>query len=1192
MRLLQIKIAGFKSFADPTLIELNDPVIGIVGPNGCGKSNIIDAVRWVLGEGRVGELRGSTSMSELIFQGSTTRKPMGRASVELVLDNSDQTVQGPWGTYTDLAIKRVMTRDGTSSYFINNQQVRRRDVQEIFLGTGLGARSYAIISQGMIASFIRAKPEELRTYLEEAAGVSLYKERRRETENLLKQTQENLERATDLQSVKQEEIARLESEAEVAKKWLDLTQQKEESEALWYFLQYEDARQTVDDAQLKITTIETELTQLKVDLEASTQAREGLQAALIRAEGTYTSAVNEVRQAERELARLEGENKRLVDRRRNAERDLAQASQTLQEKNEALSLAKDTVESLLEKEALLEEEWYAFDEEVAQHEEQLEQAQTLEDQARQTMNQHVDVVNQARTQRMVLEESHKREAARLTELRERQARLNAQALQAQTLDRSELEAAQEAYEQAQATYEELAIEVDDYAEQAEQAREQAHTQNETYFTTLAEIKELSAKLHTLESIQAGGDQDEALKAWLDAANLEGFPQLSDAMDVAPQWLTAVEAILEFKTQSYLFRNLQTALDMSATRPPVRMAFIGGDGVAATPPATSIDTPEGAWPALLSHVVTDDATALRALQSWLGDVYEAPSLKQALKFRHLLPAKGLFVTADGDVVSAVSLTYWAADRPELSTLTRRQEIKRLTEQTDMLEVRLEDADTARESAKQQEAQTRQILESKRSQLQRAQQNVNTTGLAFKDAQAAFEAATRQRDDYAKSQAEIEAELAQKAQEVEVLAAQVEEALVRVEDAEEALAKATEGMQKAQANTQRIRQAYTHTQNTMNAKRTERATLKERLSGLQASVASLQVDITREQARLTQAQAVLNEDSQDDAHQSTQAWVALVQSKEAAATQAAEAVQEARLAVETNASTTRDLQARLMPLMESLSQLKITAESKANLVEQFSLRMDELGKDWTQMALIAQQRQVKVTTVRNEVTRLMSEIAALGPVNHAALTHLQETQRALEATQLQIDDLTQAMQTLQEAIKKIDAETRARLKETFDAVNANFLKTFQGLFGGGHANLVMTGDEILEAGVEVIAQPPGKRNASVKLLSGGEQALTATALVFAMFQLNPAPFCLLDEVDAPLDEANQARLAQLCLQMSDQTQFIFITHHRVTMEFAQALIGVTMKEPGVSRVVSVDIKEAVSYSMAQKAATRDDVASDEV
>ena len=382
MHLRQIKIAGFKSFADPVVIELRDPLIAIVGPNGCGKSNIIDAVRWVLGEGRIGELRGSSSMSELIFAGSTGRAPLGRASVELVLDNADHQVKGPWGQYEELSVRRVVTKEGVSAYYINHQQVRRRDVQEIFMGTGLGARSYAIISQGMIASFIRAKPEELRVYLEEAAGVSLYKERRRETENLLKSTRENLERAADLQAVRAEEITRLQAEADTAARWQALSDKKVQSESLWYFLQYEDAKRESDAARAAIAQLENEITAKRRDLETLESHSEDLAAAERSADAAHRNASDAFRESEKELARLEGEMSRIVERRRLAERTFAEAEAALKEKRALAEELEVRIESAAQKEERLAAELEELDELNAARDEALEGAQSAEEESR------------------------------------------------------------------------------------------------------------------------------------------------------------------------------------------------------------------------------------------------------------------------------------------------------------------------------------------------------------------------------------------------------------------------------------------------------------------------------------------------------------------------------------------------------------------------------------------------------------------------------------------------------------------------------------------------------------------------------------------------------------------------------------------------------------------------------------------
>ena len=1157
MHLRQIKIAGFKSFADPVVIELRDPLIAIVGPNGCGKSNIIDAVRWVLGEGRIGELRGSSSMSELIFAGSTGRAPLGRASVELVLDNADHQVKGPWGQYEELSVRRVVTKEGVSAYYINHQQVRRRDVQEIFMGTGLGARSYAIISQGMIASFIRAKPEELRVYLEEAAGVSLYKERRRETENLLKSTRENLERAADLQAVRAEEITRLQAEADTAARWQALSDKKVQSESLWYFLQYEDAKRESDAARAAIAQLENEITAKRRDLETLESHSEDLAAAERSADAAHRNASDAFRESEKELARLEGEMSRIVERRRLAERDFAEAEAALKEKRALAEELEVRIESAAQKEERLAAELEELDELNAARDEALEGAQSAEEESRLRAESAGAQLARARTEVEVAEAGLQSARERAAEVADRMARLETDAVDASEAhpDEETLAALAESLAEVREELEGTAAAREDAAAVAEETRERAKDAAEAYFAALSQVKALRAKLETLEAVQQKALESDSLTEWLQDQGLDGLPELIHEINIDDAWTTALEAVLEHRARAFLLRDLRSAAGFASAkaRPPARLAFAAPAETAAHP------HPEWAAKRLRSVIQTDNPAAAAAADVWTAGVGLASSLEAALAARADIPPGCALVTPQGDLVNAASVTFWAAEDPRLAILSREREIAELTHQVEALDEAAAAADDALQ---------REVVELER--------RTAKLVLEEREARSAWEAWQRREADLRRSREEMEIE-AERAQE------RVEAALGAVETKTEALDEIQHAAGEAAAAHDRLhdrlidlKRAAAESIHREAMKKLEASQVRESRTEAERRLAETQSDIVRESKRLEETREVLDAREDERLQSGTSELLEKNASLEKALAAAQTELEAARSKREDEQRQIKRLNESILPLTEEIARLRVEAEQKAGLLGQFSGRMQELGADWTELSKLAQERGVKANTVRNEVTRLMNEIAALGPVNHAALAHLEAAQEAIRLAEAQMQDLRQAIETLEAAIRRIDAETRARMRETFDKVNEKFNDTFRGLFGGGRAALRMEGDEILSAGVEVSAQPPGKRNQTVRLLSGGEQALTATALVFAMFKLNPAPFCLLDEVDAPLDEANQGRLARLCTEMSVDTQFLIITHHRVTMEYAKALIGVTMKEPGVSRVVSVDIAEAVGYA----------------
>ena len=569
MRLRQIKLAGFKSFADPALIELEHPVVGIVGPNGCGKSNIIDAVRWVLGEARVSELRGSSSMRELIFAGSTTRHALGRASVELILTNDDGRLKGAWSEFGEISVKRVVTAEGQSAYYINHQQVRRRDVQEIFLGTGLGPRSYAIISQGMISNFIRAKPEEMRVYLEEAAGVSLYRERRRETESLLSQTRGNLERVRDMQAVKEEEAARLEGEAQLAGKWRALTDERNAAESLWYWIQYEDVKRTLDGIAADIARGEAEIEARKADAAREAASLPALESAAREAEAKELEAAAGLRQAERALTKAEAEERRQRERRAGAERAAAEAREAkaakerrLAETVSAREAQASETDELEETIALSGEEEAAAQEEVLSAEDALNDVNARAAEARRAES---DAKAQARVAHARLEAAERR----AEDLRQRLLRLAASEGTLEAPDKEGLEAMKLDFEEAQAAAEEARALEEEAAEAAAEARRRRDAANEAYFAALAQEKETAAKLDALEAVEAGAQAKGRLAEFEAAEGLDGLPRLSEALSADPEWVTAVEAVVGSRLGARFLSRLGMAQGYESPPPPSR-----------------------------------------------------------------------------------------------------------------------------------------------------------------------------------------------------------------------------------------------------------------------------------------------------------------------------------------------------------------------------------------------------------------------------------------------------------------------------------------------------------------------------------------------------------------------------------------------------------------------------------------------
>ncbi|MDY6011023.1 MAG: chromosome segregation protein SMC [Duodenibacillus sp.] len=1169
MRLKQLRINGFKSFADTTVIDFPSAVSGIVGPNGCGKSNVIDAIRWVLGEARVSELRGLSTMSELIFAGSSRRPRSSRASVEMVLDNSDGSIAGAWGRYTELSVKRVVTRDGSNVYLINNQQVRRRDIQDIFMGTGLGPRSYAIISQGMISNFIKAKPEELRVYLEEAAGVSKYKERRRETETALNTTRSNLEKVAYLQQSKAAEIERLTVEAEVAERWRSLEDERKTAELLWYFVQEADQTAEINRINARIEEKNLAVLQMKGEVQRLLAQSDSLREEARRRSLVRDEARKKAWEIEAGVTRLEGDIARIVQEKESIARQIASNTQLLERRREEGGRTRGLCEDLQKRIAGYGEELELLVEERAVREEAAEQARGLLEEA-------TEAFEAARTQAVdcqqrvgVLNEKTHACAQRASELEARLEQITQQQRLAKEPDRERFEELAAELEERRAEVEELAATEETAAGDRDEAGEALEEARRTQVQAAGVLARVQAQLQTLEELQRNSEEQGKLTEWLQRMGLDSAERLFEKIDVQEEWAVALEAVLAERASAYPMRELRFAAGFAFDPPPGRVVFFGDGAVNKLPAIEGVRT--------LSECVTSaDPTVAAALAVWLDGVYLADNLNEAVAARTKLPAAACFVTREGHTVDAVSVNYWAQEANTGASVSRTVRIRSLTAELEASGRTLNAADEALVRAK-------ESLRGREAALITAQNNRRTAVDALHAAEmehsrlaaqvAAFDEQKKRLDEDRRALRQAFEEAAAARDEAEALFGEADEALSRAQETMESAR-----VRKSECEAARNRAEADAAQAGQNEKmlRLQQASDNERLAEAKARLAAGDEELGMIEAELEELAA--RREGLDETAQ-REGLGRILAEKDASADalrQAEAACAEAENSLENTRIRQTELTQAQQPVLEEISDLMVRREACVTNRDTFASRLEELGADRAELAQKAAADPVKAPTLKARVTRLAQEMAALGAVNHAALENLQACRKTMQETERQVADLEEAIANLTATIRKIDAETRDLLRSTFDAVNRNFGEMFRGLFGGGSAELRMSGDEILEAGVEVVAQPPGKRNASVRLLSGGEQAMTATALVFAIFKLNPAPFCLLDEVDAPLDEANQDRLARRIIEMSAGTQFMMITHHRVTMEHLGRLVGVTMKEPGVSRVVSVDVTQAVDLA----------------
>ena len=1109
-------------------------LIGVVGPNGCGKSNIIDAVRWVLGESRASELRGE-SMQDVIFNGSGLRKPSGRASVELIFDNTEGRAQGQWSAFTELGIKRVLTRDGNSSYYVNNQVVRRKDIQDIFLGTGMGPRGYAIIGQGTINRILEAKPEELRVFLEEAAGVSKYKERRKETASRLEDTVENLTRVEDILRELDQQLTRLEKQATVAERHAELsTQMKSQQQLLWFVRQTEAGKEQerhangIRDTQVNLEEQTAKLRHAEAELETMRTQQYALQDKVSQAQGDLYQTNSDVSQVEAQIHYVQEARQRLQQQTQDLqaqlqrwtvqETDAAQAQRTTEHE---LSLAAEKEQTLLA-------DLNGLQEQMPSREEAYQNAARDLNNARDslaTIEQRLASLGERLRSISAQSDELKGRENRLTIELDGLRRPDAEALQ-MAIDRQAMAArkVEEAKQRAGETQQR--VPAADEARNAAQQKIQEANQN---------LAQTEAKLTALTALQASVQAQGKIGPWLESKGLKESKRLWQELKVESGWEAALESVLRERLAAVTAKSVQETLALANDAPPSRLAILLTEEI--TPAHTS--APADFSP-LLSRVQSAGAPRLTSvLQEWLDNIYIASSLEDALHRREKLPAGGAFVTQQGHLVSRVGVQLYAADSEQAGMLARAQEMESLEKQLRAQQLMQSELKGELDQCVANYQAAHQAAEQARENAEHAVQEAH--GFEVERMQL-----TQAEEQYSQRAAQIQGELSELRQQMEQMAQTQEQSTAELNESEESKQGLQEALQVAQEKLERSTEERDRLRESLRAAEMAAQEAAFATRSLQQRIADLQRDQSTARTQIMEIQDKHDARTEQDA--------LLHQLREA---------DELRMQVERS----------LQPMRDKVVDLQLREQAARLNFEQFATLLSDAEADLT--ALEANfSADLKVGALQSEVNRLSAEISSLGPVNMAALDELSSSRERKQFLDAQSADLNEAMQTLTDAIAKIDAETRDLLQGTFDQVNTHFGKLFPELFGGGHAELVMTGEEILDSGVQVMAQPPGKKNSSIYLLSGGEKALTAIALVFSLFLLNPAPFCLLDEVDAPLDDANTLRYAQLVAKMSDKTQFLFISHNKITMEIANQLIGVTMQEQGVSRIVAVDISSAVS------------------
>jgi chromosome segregation protein len=1163
MRLTKIKLAGFKSFVDPTTIGFPSSLVGVVGPNGCGKSNIIDAVRWVMGEISAKHLRGD-SMADVIFNGSSSRKPVGHAFVELVFDNSDGKLGGEYANYSEVSLKRLVSRDGTSSYFLNGVRCRRKDITQLFLGTGLGSRSYAIIEQNMISRVIEAKADEMRAFLEEAAGISKYKERRRETETRIAHTRENLARLSDLRDEVEKQLRHLQRQAATARRYQALKQEERQVHAELLALRLREvesesgARQAIlNERDIALQAALAEQRSVEAEIERARHEHDARADVVSEVQGRYYQVGAEISRSEQAI-----EHARQIRARHRQE--LEQIAQGLQEAGahrvRDAAQAAELAAALAELEPGLETARLA-EESAAARLADAEGAMNGWQERWEGFNQSLrSASSAAEAERARLEEMDN-QLRRLVSQRERATQEHgtlAQADVAGTLE--DLERAEsEARAGLEATRERMSGFV--AALQAERGRERELSEGSR--VARRETQDVEGRIVSLEALQraALGQGQGKVVDWLKSRGLDASPRLAQQLSVDSGWERAVETVLGSYLEAVCVDSIDDVAGMLESLGAGTVTFFAG-AQGATGGGHGADT-------LRARV--QGPVGLDAL---FEGIVATETLGDALSVRPRLRAGQSVITRDGIWIGPDWLRVSRDRDAHEGVIEREHELRRQRGELDGLQARNRALDEELEAVRRRVRELEDRLADEQSQLSRS-------GAAHMNLRAQLDGLRAKAEQRNARMQQLAAELAEVESALEVANAGNRSTRARLEEAVETMAELEEQRRALESERDVLRQslaeARQRAEQDRNAAREVAIRVESRRTGQQSLLASLERldgQIAQFESRRTDLETQLGSGESAESElksaleQALQQRVAIEEELSAARRQlealdaSLRELDERRARAEAAVQDARDL---LENVKFSVQELRLRRET---LLEQFVATRLELAEVTTALA-----PEADVVTWEQRLAETSEKIERLGQVNLAAIDEFREQSERKEYLDRQFGDLTDALTTLEEAIRKIDRETRSRFQDTFDRVNTGLKDKFPRLFGGGHAYLELVGEDVLESGVAIMARPPGKRNSSISQLSGGEKALTAVALVFSIFELNPAPFCLLDEVDAPLDENNVGRFCDIVREMSSRVQFVFVTHNKSTMELANQLLGVTMNEPGVSRLVAVDVDEAM-------------------
>ncbi len=1167
MKLEKIKLSGFKSFVDNTVIPITSNLTAIVGPNGCGKSNIIDAVRWVMGESSAKHLRGG-NMADVIFNGSSSRKPVSTASVELIFNNSEGKLGGEYAQYASIAIKRQVSRDGQSLYWLNGSRCRRRDITDLFLGTGLGSRSYAIIEQGTISRMVESKPEELRVHIEEAAGISKYKERRHETETRMRNTRDNLERLDDLRDEVEKQIKHLQKQAEKAEKYTDLKQQERQYKVELLAMRWQSYQQTTTQLDAQLQKVATEHNRLFIELREMDNHLEQQRA-------DYKTQQQQVNQVQGDYYNVAAEVGRfeqaIKHEQRNHEDTMLEIGRSQQQADHALSeldTDRQALEDIKQQLDEAEQSWLVI-------QERQETVVQLQQDGQQQRHAWQTQWNDYQTKTARYKEQAEVQRVKILQLEQQQRQFNSR-MDKLSAEREELSMADladdiellaESIEIIEVQREDLHAELEQLQQQITEQRQQIKQLHNELHSQRSLQQQLKGKITALELLQqhAMGKDNKNLSAWLEHCNITTEQgRLAEYLEVETGWETAVETVLGSYLEAVCLAHIELLLPHLPNLTDQSLTLFGTQCV----PNAINDTATS----LLTKV-----TAPWDLSSLLSTIYCADDNDTAQRLVSGLQAHESIITPDGLWLSTSWLKIQRSKDHKTGVLQREKELRSLKQQLEQLQQKIAESEDCLAST---EAQLK-AAELQRESVARADSNLGME-LSLKNSEysaqsARLEQQHRRLEQISNEQQDICVEL-------EDTIDTMTEARQLQAEAEEIMAEQETTRQQLEALNQALQTSQHQTEHAVNEARQQAFGIRAKIDALRSSeqLTSKQIERLQLQHQQAVARIALLESKQQQTHATLDEEKVLLAEKIVEKNQLEQRLKTERHNQDALEASITELTKQHTRVQRALEIEKEALDKHRFDSQESKVRGQTIREQLNEMNADAEQvlknlpEHAQDAVWKQKVDELSAQIERLGTINLTAIEEYKAQSERLDFLNEQHADLIEALQTLELAINKIDKESRLRFKETFDKINTGLQEKFPKLFGGGQAYLELTEQDLLESGVNIIARPPGKKNSTIHLLSGGEKALTAVALVFSIFELNPAPFCLLDEVDAPLDDANVGRFSKMVEEMSATVQFLYISHNKVTMEISKQLAGVTMKEPGVSRMVAVDIEAAVTMA----------------